>query len=139
MNLKPAEIGYFITQVADAAASFGVSSEDLAPVGKALNALFGYRCAPATVVIPSQGAQLQSICQAKECPIAPNSTCDGVPDSVEPAKADGTSDGNATATATSSGSASSPTSSTPPVVVNGASAVGMSLMAVFGGLLALCL
>merc|ERR1711964_709005 len=89
MNLDPNEVGYFITQVADAAMSFGVSADDLAPVGMALNSLFGYRCAPATTVIPAQGAQLQSICQAEECPIAPNSTCDGVPESVEPAKAGG--------------------------------------------------
>jgi len=136
MNLDPNEVGYFITQVADAAMSFGVSADDLAPVGMALNSLFGYRCAPATTVIPAQGAQLQSICQAEECPIAPNSTCDGVPESVEPAKAGGD---NATATATMSGTAGMPTSTTPVVVGNGASAVSMSLLAVFGGLAALCL
>jgi hypothetical protein len=134
MNLDPNEVGYFITQVADAAMSFGVSAEDLAPVGMALNSLFGYRCAPATTVIPAQGVQLQSICQAEECPIAPNSTCDGVADSVEPAMATGD---NAMATPTSSGTASSPTSTS--VVVNGASALGMSIFAVFGGLVALCL
>merc|ERR1711964_338268 len=55
MNLDPNEVGYFITQVADAAMSFGVSADDLAPVGMALNSLFGYRCAPATTVIPAQG------------------------------------------------------------------------------------
>merc|ERR1712137_1131142 len=84
----------------------------------------------------TQVAQLQSICQAEECPIAPNSTCDGVPESVEPAKAGGD---NATATATMSGTAGMPTSTTPVVVGNGASAVSMSLLAVFGGLAALCL
>merc|ERR1711964_684864 len=105
--------------------SFGVSADDLAPVGMALNSHGGYRCAPATTVIPAQGAQLQSICQADECPIVPNSTCDGVPESVEPA------------TATMSGTAGMPTSTTPVVVGNGASAVSMSLLAIFGGLAAL--
>ncbi|KAH7409685.1 hypothetical protein BKA64DRAFT_732296 [Cadophora sp. MPI-SDFR-AT-0126] len=136
MNLDPNEVGYFITQVADAAASFGVSAEDLAPVGMALNSLFGYRCSPPTTVIPAQGAQLQSICAAEECPIAPNSTCDGVTPGVEPAKA---GEGNATATATSSASGTSSTSTSTPVVVNGAGALGMSMFAVFGGLIALCL
>ncbi|KAK0110167.1 hypothetical protein ONS95_002818 [Cadophora gregata] len=147
MNLDPNELGYFITQVADSALSFGVSSDDLAPVGKALNSLFGYRCSPKTTVIPAQGAQFQSICSAKECPIAPNSTCDGVPDGVEPAKASGSGtatatmsmSGSATASATGTGTGSGSTSSPTVVSGNGAGVLGMSALAVAGGVVALFL
>ncbi|KAH9209804.1 hypothetical protein DL95DRAFT_476289, partial [Leptodontidium sp. 2 PMI_412] len=128
MNLEPNEVGYFITQVADAALSFGVAAEDLEPVGKAPNMLFGYRCAPPMTVI----AQLQSICSSEECPVAPNSTCAGVVNGTEPMNATSTGTASATATATmsGSGSASSPTSTT-VVVGSGARVVGMSLVAAF--------
>ncbi|KAL2069915.1 hypothetical protein VTL71DRAFT_14594 [Oculimacula yallundae] len=138
MNLDPNEVGYFITQVADAAASFGVSADDLAPVGMALNSLFGYKCSPPTTVIPDQGAQLQSICAAEDCPIAPmNASCPAT-NITDPVAASSTASPSGTAmpsgTAAPSGSASPTT-----VAGNGASALGMSLMAVFGGLLALAL
>jgi len=71
MNLNSAQIGYFITQVGLSALSFGVTQEDAAIVGKALGDTFGYRCAPPTVVVPSQGADLQAICQDNTCPIDP--------------------------------------------------------------------
>lgn len=142
MNLEPNEVGYFITQVVDAALSFGVAAEDLEPVGKAPNMLFGYRCAPPMTVIPGQGAQLQSICSSEECPVAPNSTCAGVVNGTEPMNATSTGTASATATATAtmsgSGSAISPTSTT-VVVGSGARVVGMSLVAAFAGLFALFL
>lgn len=86
MNLNPAEMGYFITQVGLAAASFGVTQEDATAVGTALNTLFNYRCSPPTVVIPAQGAQLQAICIDSSCPVATaNPTCAAYPASaVEP-------------------------------------------------------
>lgn len=76
--MSPSEVTYFIEQVAASALSFGVTPEDIAPVGQALMDLFGFRCSPPTVVIPSQGAQPQSICSAQDCPIAANSSCVGV-------------------------------------------------------------
>lgn len=76
MALDPYQMGYFITQVGLAAASFGVATEDVTAVGMALNQLFGYRCAPETPVVPSQGPQLQSMCIVEACPISPNATCD---------------------------------------------------------------
>jgi hypothetical protein len=62
MGLGPAELGYFIEQVGLAAASFGVADADVTAVGMALNGLFGYKCAAATAVAPSQGDALQAIC-----------------------------------------------------------------------------
>lgn len=86
MNISPEEIGYFITQVGLAASSFGVSKEDITAVGESLGKTFGYRCAPPAVVVPSQGAHTQSICQAETCPLSPtNAMCSAYDDeSVEP-------------------------------------------------------
>ncbi|PVH71580.1 hypothetical protein DL98DRAFT_395447, partial [Cadophora sp. DSE1049] len=85
MVLSPPEVTYFIEQVAASALSFGVTPEDIAPVGQALMNLFGFRCSPATTVIPSQGHQPQSICSAPACPIAANSSCAGVQNITQPA------------------------------------------------------
>ncbi|KAH7309998.1 hypothetical protein BKA65DRAFT_575796 [Rhexocercosporidium sp. MPI-PUGE-AT-0058] len=87
MVLSPSEVTYFIEQVAASALSFGVTPEDIAPVGQVLMNLFGFRCSPPTTVVPSQGAQLQSICSAQVCPIAANSTCVGVQNITHPAVA----------------------------------------------------
>jgi len=85
MDLSAAENGYFITQVGLAAASFGVTQDDAAAVGMALNNLFNYRCSPPTTVIPAQGPQLQAICIDSSCPIAPaNATCAAYSAAVEP-------------------------------------------------------
>lgn len=75
MGLDIYEVSYFVQQVGLAAASFGVSADDVNTIGKGLMMLFGYRCAPPTVFIPDHGAELQSICIADNCPIAPNATC----------------------------------------------------------------
>jgi hypothetical protein len=79
MDLTPAEVGYFNTQVGLAASSFGVSTEDVTAVAASLNKLFGYRCSPPTVVIPEMGATLNSICQAEECPLDAMATCAAYP------------------------------------------------------------
>ncbi|KAK4954779.1 hypothetical protein LTR66_013491 [Elasticomyces elasticus] len=96
MDLDPTDLGYFIAQVALAAASFGVADTDVAAVGAALQSLFGYRCAPPTTVIAAQGAQLQSVCEDDTCPLAPNATCAAYP-AITPAM-----DANATGAATAS-------------------------------------
>ena len=62
MGLGAFEFGYFVEQVGLAAASFGVADADVTAVGMALNSLFGYKCAPAATVVPSQGDALQAIC-----------------------------------------------------------------------------
>lgn len=109
MDLSPAEVGYFITQVGLAAASFGVATADVTAVGMALTELFDYRCAPPTVVVPAQGAQLQSICIQESCPLAPNSTCSSyannitMPSAVSSSASGASATGSATGTATASG------------------------------------
>lgn len=134
----------FITQVALAGASFGVTQEDLAPVGEALAALFGHKCAPEMIVVPTQPAGLQSICTADDCPTAENATCAsyaavvepkvvnatlaGEPDTESSSSASGSSTAtgtagsasthSASASATSAGGASA-TSSTPAATVSG--------------------
>ena len=79
MDLKPAEIDYFIEQVGAAAASFGVATADITAVATALNTTFNYRCSPPVAVIPYQGAQNQSICVDQSCPQAPmNAMCPAI-------------------------------------------------------------
>lgn len=149
MDLSAAEVGYFIEQVAMSAASFGVAASDLMVVGTALNSLFGYRCAPETVVIPSQSAQLQAICIDDTCPISPNATCSSYAAVMKPGNATTSSkpsstttgsgaSGSSSATATKSGSSTSGTLS-PTTVSAGAATFGMSFAVIAGGLAALFL
>lgn len=83
MDLDAAEVGYFVQNVGLAAASFGVSSADVATVGSALMSLFGYRCSPA-VAITTTDPLLQSICIAPDCPLAPNAVCNMYAPAYEP-------------------------------------------------------
>lgn len=106
MALNSAEVGYFITQVGLAAASFGVTEDDVSAVGKALISLFDYRCAPPTIVIPSQGAQLQSICSNSTCALAENATCASYSNVTAPSAATSTSSGSATATSSTTATVS---------------------------------
>lgn len=132
MDLSDAEVGYFISQVAMAAASFGVADSDLTAVGMALNSLFGVRCAPAMTVIPAQGAQLQSICTDDTCPLSPNATCSLYTPVMEPANASSTTAGGMTS-ATGTSTPATGTSTPAPVPTAGAVTVGVSLLAVAGG------
>jgi len=114
MDLDAAQVGYFITQVGLAASSFGVAQDDITTVATALEGYFDVRCAPATALIPVEGPQLQSICIAADCPLAPNSTCSAYQPAVLPgvanaSLADGL--GNASSTATASAAALSPSGS----------------------------
>jgi len=156
MNLDPSEMGYFITQVALAAQSFGVADADVAAVGMALNSLFNVRCAPPTEVIPGEGKQLQSICINEMCPLAENDTCQCYDAAVEPGQTlpsqvmsagpecsvgagEGGQGGNSTAT--SSMAPTGPTGApTEPSTVPGAAAVaGVSFGAIVAGVAALLL
>ena len=75
MDLDSHQIGYFITQVGLAASSFGVSSTDITAIATALGEAFAVKCAPPTVIDPSQDPQLQSICLADDCPKTPTGEC----------------------------------------------------------------
>ncbi|KAL9104416.1 MAG: hypothetical protein Q9163_000621 [Psora crenata] len=75
MDLDSNQIGYFITQVGLAASSFGVTNADITAVATAVGDAFNMKCALPTIVDPSQGPQLQSICLADDCPEAPKGEC----------------------------------------------------------------
>lgn len=62
MALDEKEVGWFITQVGTSAASFGVSEEDVAIVGKALMDTFGMRCSSPASGPQSRVPELQAIC-----------------------------------------------------------------------------
>ncbi|KAF2669072.1 hypothetical protein BT63DRAFT_413542 [Microthyrium microscopicum] len=122
MDLNPYELGYFITQIGTAAASFGVAKADVELVGASLNKAFGYRCSPAAAIPPTAQPELQSMCIDASCPLADNSTCPAYSPVTAPMFVNGTvydaaggnPNGNATSptnqsngTTTGSGSASS--------------------------------
>ena len=73
MALDRAEIGYFISQVGLAAASFGVAQSDIAAVASALVMYFNYKCSPPANIV--YGPQLDSICVDVTCPLVPNPKC----------------------------------------------------------------
>lgn len=130
MDLDEHEVGYFITQVGLAAASFGVTTEDATAVGTTLNKIFGVRCAPATPVIPSQDPQLQSICVANSCPLSPGDTCAAYQPSFEPAVANSTLVDN-TITSTTASRTATPTASSTTSATGAASFMGASISVVF--------
>lgn len=138
MSLSAAEVGYFIQQVAMSAASFGVADSDLEIVGKALNTLFGYRCAPPVAVIPSQPPQMQSICIDETCPLHPNATCSIYPPFMEPAVANHsmTPSNNATSSGSMTSGMTSATGTMPAIATGGATAIGISVFVIAGGLAA---
>ena len=74
MSLDPNEVGYFISQVGAAAASFGVSAADVQTVAGLLSATFNVACAPAQALVNGD-SEFQSICDHKDCPKAPNAVC----------------------------------------------------------------
>lgn len=134
MDLDENEVGYFITQVGLAAASFGVTTEDATAVGTTLGKIFGVRCSPATPVVPSLGPQLQSICVADTCPLSPGDTCAAYQPTFKPAVANSTLVGNTTTSSNASGTASttaSPTGSSTTAAKGAASLMGVSVSVVF--------
>ena len=132
MDLSAAEVGYFITQVADSAASFGVAKADLTVVGNALNGLFGMRCSAPATAVKAQGPQLQAICIDSTCPLAPNATCSAYQNATEPSVA-------VSSLVPSATSSSTPGSTSAPATTGGAASFGFSLGAVALGLAAFLL
>lgn len=122
MDLDAYEVGYFIEQVGLSAASFGVATADVEAVGMALNALFGYKCAPPVTVIPAQGAVLESICIAADCPTAPNATCSSYPTVMMPVAANATNEYTNSTSSSSSSSTSNSTSTSNGTVSSSATA-----------------
>lgn len=140
MVLSNAEVGYFITQVALAAQSFGVVESDITAVGTALNTLFGTRCSPEMTVIPYQGAALQSICTGADCPLAENAVCGQYENIMAPMNATATSPAMGTGTGSMMPSMMPTMTMAPSTVPTaGAATVGLSMMAVAGGFAALLL
>jgi hypothetical protein len=108
MDLTPYQLGYFNTQVALAAASFGVTPDDVTVVGMALDSLFGFRCSPDATVVPNTPAAPQAICQDASCPQAENPNCAGYGKAVAPMSATMSSMGPmSTSNASANASASS--------------------------------
>ncbi|KAF2209774.1 hypothetical protein CERZMDRAFT_46514 [Cercospora zeae-maydis SCOH1-5] len=131
MALSNAEVGYFITQVGLAAASFGVTEEDVTAVGTALTDAFGYRCAPPAAIPPTASAELQAICIAEDCPIATASpTCEAYEAVVEPATA--TMSSMPTESGMESGSGSMPSATMSGMPEQSTGGAG-SLLPVMGG------
>jgi hypothetical protein len=152
MDLSAAEFGYFVSQVAMSAASFGVAKDDLTVVGTALNSLFGMKDSAPAVVVPSQPAALQAICVADGCPTAANATTSGYSSVAEPSTAVASlvpsmssATGSATpamtgsATSKPTGSASGTASPSASASGNSAATLGMNFAAVAGGLAAMLL
>lgn len=129
MDLDIYEVSYFVEQVGLSAASFGVATADVDAVGKALMSLFGYKCAPPTIVIPAQGSQLESICIADDCPLAPNSTCSSYATVSSPAAAAANNTYMGNATSASNGSV---TMSSSPAMATTNGAAGLVVEAAMG-------
>lgn len=130
MGLDNAEVGYFINQVGMAAASFGVSDEDVKTVGGALTKAFAYKCSPPAAIPATAEPELQSICIADDCPTAPNATCSSYDAVVEPM--------NATSTSMPSGTAM-PTSTATPYMGAASLPVASGFGAIVAGLVAFLL
>jgi hypothetical protein len=70
MNLNQTDLGHFIDQLTTSSKYFGFSDTDAETLSTYMNAKYNVRCAP-----PVNG-QLNSLCQAPECPLAaPSPDC----------------------------------------------------------------
>lgn len=153
MALDENELGYFITQVGLAAASFGVAEADITGVAMALQSLFGMRCSAPATVIPAQGAQLQAICIKSTCPQATAMPqCDAYAAVVEPSSvsmsmsmsAPASMPTHSGAAPTGTGSMSMPTASTTkpagsPIPTAAGAVNGLNVAAVMAGVAAFVL
>ena len=110
MNLNELEINYFIQEVAYSAVSFGVSMEDIAPVGVLLGKTFNNKCGPATAVPSTSTPASQSVCLDNSCPTAANASCTADntgANGTAPAPASGSSSMSGSGSGSSTGSGSS--------------------------------
>jgi len=134
MALDSSEVGYFIEQVGLAAASFGVTNDDVTAVGNLLTGIFDVSCGPPTTVIPADGPQLQSICTDPDCTQSANATCSmydtfpGQPANASSSSASGTATSPAGSKPTSSSGADS-------VVLGTSLSLLAGVMSVFGAFL----
>src|SRR5690348_15733209 len=100
MDLSTYEVAYFNQQIKLAVQSLGFDDEDTDFTLTALDTVFGKKCSPPTTVIPpSAGLQLQSVCLGLDCPLDQNATCSAYPDDgdvASPAIANATLIGNIT-------------------------------------------
>lgn len=133
MDLSYAQVGYFITQVALSAASFGVTEDDLKIVGNALGSIFNVKCGPPTTVIPAQGAQLQSVCTGDGCPLAANASCAAYETNITMPMSATMTSATASGTATTSSSATASKAAAAP----GAKVAYLAGVLAFGALFAL--
>ncbi|GAM91249.1 hypothetical protein ANO11243_092960 [Dothideomycetidae sp. 11243] len=132
MDLDANQVGYFIEQVGLSAASFGVTTDDVTAVGKALTGLFDVRCGPNTTVIPANGALQQSICIAADCPEAANASCSAyptmnlMPTNVSMSSSNGSSSSGGSSSGGSSSSASGSSSGGASATSGSSSSTGSS-------------
>lgn len=155
MNLNYIENTWFIQNVGLSAMSFGVSMDDVQAVAKTLGGAFNVKCAPTSGPLESLlGPELQSICIAADCPLAPNATCDAYGPAYAPGIANSTlamGEGNTSSTATmtapngghisptASSSGAGGASSSPAATGAAATMVAGSVAAGLAGLAALVL
>ncbi|KAL8278756.1 hypothetical protein RQP46_008825 [Phenoliferia psychrophenolica] len=133
MVLSPAQLGYFITQVALSAQSFGVAATDIAAVGKSLIGAFDNRCGAATAIGPLAAEPL-SICTDPSCPLAPMSNCTG---QASVAAASGVPVASSVAMTPTGTAAATGTSGSPTAKPASAGRVAASIGAGFFGILGL--
>lgn len=126
MDLDPIELGYFITQVGLAAASFGVSDADVTGVDMALEQHFGYRCAPPEAIVPGAQPEIQAICVNPACPLAANATCSLYANVSEPTYVNGSSFSGESGNSSSGASSASGGTAGTGTMSGSASATGSS-------------
>ncbi|GAB0134081.1 hypothetical protein EsDP_00002466 [Epichloe bromicola] len=109
MDLNQAHVGYFIQQLIIASKNFGFSDSDANTLSTAMNAKYNARCLPPT------DNSLNSICLAKDCPVAaPSPNCNAYTN-VKPRGVDTTASPSSPSSSSpsSSSSSSSPASGSP--------------------------
>ncbi|KAI8632819.1 hypothetical protein F5Y19DRAFT_491442 [Xylariaceae sp. FL1651] len=73
--LNEAEMGFFVQQAVLGLKSFGFSAADAQGVNASLQSTFNLRCSQPAGAVPQTDLQLQAICTAPDCRLAPNNTC----------------------------------------------------------------
>jgi len=107
MNLNQTHLGHFIDQLTTASKFFGFSEADASTLEVAMNARYNVRCSPAT------NGQLNSLCQAPECPLAaPSADCDAYKDLGPNGPGNSTQPSQSAASSSSAPPTSSPTTAT---------------------------